>query len=48
MIFNKVDLAFDFLVQKEISQESFTIQELAEATGWTIPTCKTYPTKKME
>ncbi|ECF3544547.1 DUF3644 domain-containing protein [Salmonella enterica] len=46
MRFNKVDLAFDFLVQKEISQESFTIQELAEATGWTIPTCKTYPTKK--
>ncbi|ENR0230490.1 DUF3644 domain-containing protein [Enterobacter roggenkampii] len=44
--FHKVDLAFDFLVSKENSQELFTIQELAGATGWTIPTCKTYPVKK--
>lgn len=43
--FNKVDLAYDFLVSKEKNQESFTIEELASATGWKVQTCKTYPTK---
>ncbi|SPZ23603.1 Protein of uncharacterised function (DUF3644) [Providencia rettgeri] len=43
--FNKVDLAYDFLVSREKNQESFTIEELAAATGWKVQTCKTYPTK---
>lgn len=43
--FDKVDLAYDFLVSRERNQESFTIDELAAATGWKVQTCKTYPTK---
>ena len=43
--FDKVDLAYDFLVSREKIQESFTIEELAAATGWKVQTCKTYPTK---
>ncbi|MEA4296168.1 DUF3644 domain-containing protein, partial [Klebsiella pneumoniae] len=43
--YNKVDLAYDFLVSREKNQESFTIEELAAATGWKVQTCKTYPTK---
>lgn len=43
--FDKVDLAYDFLVLRERNQESFTIEELAAATGWKVKTCKTYPTK---
>ncbi|QLR06245.1 DUF3644 domain-containing protein [Providencia rettgeri] len=43
--FDKVDLAYDFLVSREKNQESFTVEELAEATGWKAQTCKTYPTK---
>lgn len=43
--FDKVDLAYDFLVARERNQESFTVQELAAATGWKVQTCKTYPTK---
>lgn len=43
--FDKVDLAYDFLVSREKNQESFTIEELAAATGWKVRTCKTYPTK---
>lgn len=43
--FDKVDLAYDFLVSREKNQESFTIEELAVATGWKVQTCRTYPTK---
>ncbi|WP_238551065.1 DUF3644 domain-containing protein [Dickeya dianthicola] len=43
--FDKVDLAYHFLVLKERNQESFTMEELATATGWKIKTCKTYQTK---
>ncbi|MDY4372982.1 DUF3644 domain-containing protein [Pectobacterium carotovorum] len=43
--FDKVDLAYNFLVLREKNQESFTIEELAAATGWKMQTCKTYPTK---
>lgn len=43
--FDKVDLAYEFLVSREKNQESFTIEELAAATGWKVQTCKTYPTK---
>lgn len=44
--YHQVDAAFEFLVSKENRQESFTIAELANATGWKVPTCKTYPTKR--
>lgn len=44
--YQKVDRAFSFLVSKERSGETFTIKELAEATDWTVETCKTYPTKR--
>ncbi len=44
--FDKVDLAYGFLVLKEQRQESFTIADLAAATSWKPQTCKTYPTKK--
>lgn len=43
--FDKVDMAYEFLVSRERNQESFTIDELAKATGWKVQTCKTYPTK---
>lgn len=44
--YDKVDLAYDFLVQKERESGSFTIQQLVNATGWTEGTCKTYPSKR--
>lgn len=44
--YNKVDLAYEFLIGKERQGESFTIQELADATGWKTDTCKTYPSKR--
>lgn len=46
--FDKVDLAYDFLVKMENQAQSFTINELAIATGWKVQTCKTYPSKKWE
>lgn len=44
--YEKVDLAYNFLLEKEKSSESFTINNLAEATGWKPETCRTYPTKR--
>ncbi|MEZ9627843.1 DUF3644 domain-containing protein [Aliivibrio fischeri] len=44
--YNQVDLAYEFLSQKEKSGESFTITELAVATGWKQKTCGTYPSKR--
>lgn len=44
--YEKVDRAFNFLVGKERSSETFTIKELAEATDWTVETCRTYPIKR--
>ncbi|MEJ2911751.1 DUF3644 domain-containing protein [Pseudoalteromonas sp. C12FD-1] len=44
--YDKVDLAYDFLVTKEKETEAFTIAQLAEATGWSTGTCSTYPSKR--
>ncbi|GAB3234369.1 DUF3644 domain-containing protein [Pseudaeromonas pectinilytica] len=44
--YDQVDLAYDFLMEKEISGEVFTIQNLADATGWKVDTCRTYPSKR--
>ncbi len=44
--YTRVDLAYDFLVNKEKSGDVFTIQELSNFTGWALQTCKTYPSKR--
>lgn len=44
--YDKVDLAYDFLVEKEKQGEAFTIEQLAERTRWAIETCRTYPSKR--
>ena len=44
--YDKVDLAYEFLVAKEKDTEAFTIAQLAEATGWSPGTCSTYPSKR--
>ena len=44
--YEKVDLAYVFLVEKEKQSEAFTIPQLVNATGWKIDTCKTYPSKR--
>ncbi|PHM25102.1 DUF3644 domain-containing protein [Xenorhabdus budapestensis] len=44
--YEKVDLAYNFLVDKEKQGETFTIEQLSEAIGWTIETCRTYPSKR--
>ncbi|MEX5485294.1 hypothetical protein IC611_01955 [Proteus mirabilis] len=43
--FQKVDLAYKFLVEKEKAGESFTIDQLAKFTGWKEQSCRTYPSK---
>ena len=45
-IYDKVDLAYDFLIVKEKETETFTIEQLIEATGWSLGTCRTYPSKR--
>jgi Protein of unknown function (DUF3644) len=44
--YDQVDKAYNFLVKKEINGESFTLDELANFTGWKRSTCKTYPSKR--
>lgn len=44
--YEKVDLAYDFLVDKEKLGEAFTNDQLAESTGWKEDTCRTYPSKR--
>lgn len=44
--YEKVDLAYDFLVEKEKLGEAFTNEQLAEYTGWKADTCRTYPSKR--
>lgn len=44
--YEKVDLAYDFLVEKEKLGETFTNEQLAESTGWKADTCRTYPSKR--
>ncbi len=44
--YEKVDLAFEFLTSRESQGEAFTIQQLADATGWKVDTCRTYPSKR--
>lgn len=43
--FQKVDLAYKFLIEKENAGESFTIEQLANFTGWKEQSCRTYPSK---
>lgn len=42
----RVELAFEFMLAKEKAGEAFTMTELAEASGWAISSCQTYPTKR--
>lgn len=42
----KVDKAYDFLVNKEKSEDSFSLEDLAKATGWALSICKSYPSKR--
>ncbi|MFB2680338.1 DUF3644 domain-containing protein [Shewanella mangrovisoli] len=44
--YDKVDLAFKFLSDKEKSGDSFTLEELSEHTTWTIGSCRTYVSKR--
>jgi hypothetical protein len=44
--YEKVDLAYYFLVDKEKLGEAFTNEQLAESTGWKADTCRTYPSKR--
>ena len=44
--YEKVDLAYDFLVDKEKQSEAFTVTQLSDTTGWKVDTCKTYPSKR--
>lgn len=44
--YEKVDLAYGFLVEKEKDSETFTIDQLVKVTGWKSDTCKTYPSKR--
>lgn len=44
--YDKVDLAYEFLINRERQGEAFTIAQLAESTGWKIETCRTYPSKR--
>ena len=44
--YEKVDLAYNFLVDKEKQGETFTIEQLSETVGWAIETCRTYPSKR--
>jgi hypothetical protein len=44
--YDKVDLAFEFMREKEKLGDAFTIEQLAEATGWKADTCRTYPSKR--
>ena len=46
MRYEKVDKAYQFLISKEKSEDSFSLDELAQATGWELSTCKSYPTKR--
>src|SRR5688572_6236327 len=40
--------AYRFLLDKEISQQPFSMDELREATGWGNSTAKTYRSKKLK
>ncbi len=42
----RVVLAFEFMLEKEKAGEAFTMAELAEATGWAVGSCRTYPSKR--
>lgn len=44
--YDKVDLAYEFLVSREQEGEAFTVAQLAETTGWKVETCRTYPSKR--
>jgi hypothetical protein len=44
--YDKVDSAYKFLKGKDKSQDSFSLDELADATGWEAGTCKTYVSKR--
>ena len=44
--YEKVDLAYEFLIGRERQGEAFTVAQLAERTGWKVETCRTYPSKR--
>lgn len=44
--FEKIDTAFDFFLERRQAQEAFTLDELKDATGWSLSTVRTYSTKR--
>ncbi|HAT1761465.1 TPA: DUF3644 domain-containing protein [Legionella pneumophila] len=44
--YNRVDIAYNFLINKEKSGLSFSIEELADYVGWKPQSCKTYLSKR--
>ncbi|HID8401944.1 DUF3644 domain-containing protein [Serratia marcescens] len=43
----KIDLAYDFLIEKERQGETFKLTELSQASTWSIKTCSTHISKKL-
>ncbi|MFX3215095.1 DUF3644 domain-containing protein, partial [Klebsiella pneumoniae] len=43
----KIDLAYDFLIEKEKQGETFKLTELSQASTWSIKTCSTHISKKL-
>ncbi len=45
---NSVEKSYDFFIEKERNNESFNVEELINATGWSKVTVKTYLPKKWD
>lgn len=45
--YEKIDLAYSFLIDKETQGETFKLHELSEASTWSIKTCTTHISKKL-
>ena len=41
----KIELAFNFFSEKKLSKQYFTVDEIANKTGWGQSTVKTYLSK---
>lgn len=42
-----IDSAYDFLIEKERQNKTFKLSELASASKWSLNTCSTYISKKL-
>lgn len=45
--FQKIDLAYNFLIEKEKQGATFKLSELSEASTWSLKTCSTHISKKL-